>query len=212
MSEPRYARTRWFVYRWLGPEISAVLTITAMLGVFPQSVALASPHADMPPEGGSVRLSGSFRFTEAPLVGAPAELVLEVTAATDTRVTTEISLPRGVERVAGSLYGSGSLGPEMAWQTTLVIQVLFEGEYMITAQIDARAANGKHDSAQAHIYVASSSDRASASELKVAIPEEMVVIPLCGFYRIIGASEKIAGFDLHASGVNQRWTSLTLNG
>jgi hypothetical protein len=35
-----------------------------------------------------------------------------------------------------------------------------------------------------------------------------VVIPLCGFYRLIGHRDTVAGFDLHASGVNQRWTSL----
>jgi ABC-type transport system substrate-binding protein len=53
---------------------------------------------------------------------------------------------------------------------------------------------------------------AAAAAMNVLIGEEKIVIPLCGFYRIIGASEKIAEFDLHASGVNQRWTSLTLNG
>jgi hypothetical protein len=53
---------------------------------------------------------------------------------------------------------------------------------------------------------------AAARAMNVVINEERVVIPLCGFYRIIGASSAIASFDLHASGVNQRWTSLTLNG
>ena len=54
--------------------------------------------------------------------------------------------------------------------------------------------------------------KAAAEAMNVVINEERVVIPLCGFYRIIGASSAVAGFDLHASGVNQRWTSLTLNG
>jgi ABC-type transport system substrate-binding protein len=53
---------------------------------------------------------------------------------------------------------------------------------------------------------------AAAMAMNVVIKYESVVIPLCGFYRIIGASEAIASFDLHASGVNQRWTSLTMNG
>lgn len=53
---------------------------------------------------------------------------------------------------------------------------------------------------------------AAAMAMNVVINEERVVIPLVGFYRIIGASEAIASFDLHASGVNQRWTSLSLNG
>ena len=53
---------------------------------------------------------------------------------------------------------------------------------------------------------------AAAEAMNVLIGEEHIVFPLCGFYRIIGASEKIAEFDLHASGVNQRWTSLTTNG
>ena len=52
---------------------------------------------------------------------------------------------------------------------------------------------------------------AAALAMNVVIGEERVVIPLCGFYRIIGASEAITAFDLHASGVNQRWTSLTIS-
>ena len=49
---------------------------------------------------------------------------------------------------------------------------------------------------------------AAAMAMNVVINEERVVIPLCGFYRIVGATDAIAAFDLHASGVNQRWTSL----
>lgn len=53
---------------------------------------------------------------------------------------------------------------------------------------------------------------AAAKGMNLLINEEHIVVPLCGFYRMVGASEKIAEFDLHPSGVNQRWTSLKLNG
>lgn len=53
---------------------------------------------------------------------------------------------------------------------------------------------------------------AAATGMSILINEEHIVIPLCGFYRMVGASEKISEFDLHPSGVNQRWTSLKLNG
>jgi peptide/nickel transport system substrate-binding protein len=51
---------------------------------------------------------------------------------------------------------------------------------------------------------------AAARAMNVVINEERVVIPLCGFYRINGASNAIDvdAFEMHASGVNQRWTSL----
>lgn len=52
--------------------------------------------------------------------------------------------------------------------------------------------------------------RAAAMAMDVLIDDERVVVPLCGFYRIMGASSAIGDFDLHASGVNQRWTSLTM--
>lgn len=53
---------------------------------------------------------------------------------------------------------------------------------------------------------------AAATGMNILINEEHIVVPLCGFYRMVGASEKIAELDLHPSGVNQRWTSLKLNG
>lgn len=53
---------------------------------------------------------------------------------------------------------------------------------------------------------------AAAVGMNILINEVHVVVPLCGFYRMIGASERIASFDLHPSGVNQKWTSLKLNG
>jgi peptide/nickel transport system substrate-binding protein len=49
---------------------------------------------------------------------------------------------------------------------------------------------------------------AAAEAMNIVINEERVVIPLCGFYRIVGHRDSVSGFDLHASGVNQRWTSL----
>jgi peptide/nickel transport system substrate-binding protein len=51
---------------------------------------------------------------------------------------------------------------------------------------------------------------AAAEAMNIVINEERVVIPLCGFYRIVGHTAKVTAFDLHASGVNQRWTSLTV--
>jgi peptide/nickel transport system substrate-binding protein len=51
---------------------------------------------------------------------------------------------------------------------------------------------------------------AAARAMNVVINEERVVIPLCGFYRINGASSAINvdAFEMHSSGVNQRWTSV----
>jgi peptide/nickel transport system substrate-binding protein len=51
---------------------------------------------------------------------------------------------------------------------------------------------------------------AAAKAMNVVIGEERVVIPLCGIYRINGASAAVDvdAFEMHASGVNQRWTSL----
>jgi len=51
---------------------------------------------------------------------------------------------------------------------------------------------------------------AAALAMNVVINDERVVTPLCGFYRLVGTSSAVASFDLHASGVNQRWTSLTM--
>lgn len=51
---------------------------------------------------------------------------------------------------------------------------------------------------------------AAAMAMNVVINEARVVVPLCAFYRMVGASGAVESFDLHASGVNQRWTSLTM--
>lgn len=53
---------------------------------------------------------------------------------------------------------------------------------------------------------------AAAEAMNIVINEERVVVPLCGFYRIVGHSDVVTAFELHASGVNQRWTSLKVNG
>lgn len=53
---------------------------------------------------------------------------------------------------------------------------------------------------------------AAAEAMNIVINEERVVVPLCGFYRIVGHTDAVTAFDLHASGVNQRWTSLKANG
>lgn len=54
--------------------------------------------------------------------------------------------------------------------------------------------------------------KAAATGMNILINEEHIVIPLCGFYRMVGAGEAVAELNLHPSGVNQRWTSLKLNG
>ncbi|MDQ3657307.1 MAG: ABC transporter substrate-binding protein, partial [Chloroflexota bacterium] len=52
--------------------------------------------------------------------------------------------------------------------------------------------------------------QAAAEAMKLLIDDEHVVVPLCGFYRILGVLPKVTALDVHPSGVNQRWTSLTL--
>lgn len=54
--------------------------------------------------------------------------------------------------------------------------------------------------------------QAGAEAMDIVINEERVVVPLCGFYRIVGHSNAVTSFELHSSGVNQRWTSLVANG
>lgn len=82
-------------------------------------------------------------------------------------------------------------------ESTMYGRAFAPGEEFDTAIAEAREAV---DFAQVQ--------EAAARAMNVVINEERVVIPLCGFYRITGASDAIAAFDLHASGVNQRWTSL----
>lgn len=51
---------------------------------------------------------------------------------------------------------------------------------------------------------------AAAMAMNIVINEERVVIPLCGFYRLMGATNAVASIDQHPSMINQRWTSITM--
>lgn len=51
---------------------------------------------------------------------------------------------------------------------------------------------------------------AAASAMQLLIDEEFIVIPLAGTFRIYGTSDKVAGFEAHPSGANQRWTSVAI--
>ena len=53
---------------------------------------------------------------------------------------------------------------------------------------------------------------AAAGAMKVVIDDEFVVLPLAGIREIYAASEKIADFTPHPSGLNQRWTELSTSG
>lgn len=48
--------------------------------------------------------------------------------------------------------------------------------------------------------------------MKVVIDDEFVVIPLAGTYRLFGVSSRVQGFEAHPSGVNQRWTGVSIAG
>ena len=51
---------------------------------------------------------------------------------------------------------------------------------------------------------------AAAAAVKLLIDEEFVVIPIAGTYRIYGASDSVEGVEPHPSGVNQRWTAVSV--
>ncbi len=53
---------------------------------------------------------------------------------------------------------------------------------------------------------------AAAGAMKVLIDEEFVVIPLAGTFRLFGLGANVEGFEAHPSGVNQRWTSVSITG
>lgn len=53
---------------------------------------------------------------------------------------------------------------------------------------------------------------AAASAMKVLIDDQHVVIPLAGTFRLIGVSDKVVGLEAHPSGVNQRWTGVSVRG
>jgi peptide/nickel transport system substrate-binding protein len=54
--------------------------------------------------------------------------------------------------------------------------------------------------------------QAAANAMKVLIDDEFVVIPLAGVFRIYGVTANVEGFEPHPSGLNQRWTSVSLKG
>lgn len=54
--------------------------------------------------------------------------------------------------------------------------------------------------------------KAAAEAMNIVINTDHVAIPLCGFYRIVGHTSAVQAFELHSSGVNQRWTSLAMGG
>jgi peptide/nickel transport system substrate-binding protein len=53
---------------------------------------------------------------------------------------------------------------------------------------------------------------AAAMAVKILIDEEFVVIPIAGTYRIYGVSANVQGLEPHPSGLNQRWTDVTVPG
>jgi peptide/nickel transport system substrate-binding protein len=53
---------------------------------------------------------------------------------------------------------------------------------------------------------------AAARAMKLLIDDEFVVIPIAGTYRIYGIADSVQGFEAHPSGVNQRWTSVSVSG
>ena len=151
-----------------------VITMALIAGLLaPSFVPVAMAQA----KEVDAKLSGEFSFTSAPLVGEPAELVLAVSAIALAQVSTEITLPDEIALVAGRLEGQGRVEADASWKQAVIVKVLVEGEFKITAQIEGVLADGSPVSAPAHIYVASSTERASASELEVAIPKDMVVTP-----------------------------------
>lgn len=51
---------------------------------------------------------------------------------------------------------------------------------------------------------------AAAMAVKVLIDDEFVVIPIAGVYRLFGVSASVTGVVPHPSGVNQKWTSVSV--
>ncbi len=51
---------------------------------------------------------------------------------------------------------------------------------------------------------------AAANAMRTVIDDEFVVIPLAGTYRLYGVSARVSGFVAHPSGVNQRWTNVSI--
>jgi peptide/nickel transport system substrate-binding protein len=51
---------------------------------------------------------------------------------------------------------------------------------------------------------------AAAGAMQVVIDDEFVVLPLAGTRQIYGLSSRVQGLDPHPSGLNQRWTTVSL--
>jgi peptide/nickel transport system substrate-binding protein len=51
---------------------------------------------------------------------------------------------------------------------------------------------------------------AAAAAMKLLIDEEHVVIPIAGIYRIFAHNPSVQGFEAHPSGVNQRWSGVSV--
>lgn len=51
---------------------------------------------------------------------------------------------------------------------------------------------------------------AAAGAMKVLIDEDYVVIPLAGTFGLYGANARVGEFEPHPSGINQRWTALSV--
>ncbi|MDQ3692042.1 MAG: ABC transporter substrate-binding protein [Chloroflexota bacterium] len=51
---------------------------------------------------------------------------------------------------------------------------------------------------------------AAAAAMKLLVDEEYVVIPLAGTFGLYGASARVGEFEPHPSGINQRWSTLTV--
>ena len=82
-------------------------------------------------------------------------------------------------------------------ESTMYGRAFAPGEAFDTAITEAREA-----------VETSEVQEAAARAMNIVINEERVVIPLCGFYRIAGVTDAVSAFEQHASGVNQRWTSV----
>jgi peptide/nickel transport system substrate-binding protein len=52
--------------------------------------------------------------------------------------------------------------------------------------------------------------KAAAAAMKLLIDEEHVVIPIAGIYRIFAHNKSVQGFEAHPSGVNQRWSGVSV--
>ena len=54
--------------------------------------------------------------------------------------------------------------------------------------------------------------KAAAAAMKVLVDDTNVVIPLAGTFGLYGLAKKVKGFEPHPSGLNQRWTTVSVAG